>query len=74
MSAYEDATTGAATLAMYTKIRGTADAHLFPKLMEDANFRLLIQIAFEAGRTWQAEHPTAELDWPDYDAPKRSST
>lgn len=63
--AYEDA-----TLAMYTRIRGAADAHLFPRLMENDAMRAFIQIAFEAGREWQATHPTAALDVPDYDAAK----
>jgi hypothetical protein len=65
MVAYEEA-----TLAMCTKVRGEADAHLFTKLMENIGIRVMIQCAFEAGRTWQAEHPTAQLDFPDYDAPK----
>lgn len=57
-----------ATLAKYKEIRGERDAHLFERLMEDAPHRVLVQIAFEAGRQWQHEHPTADVTFPDYDA------
>ena len=57
-----------ATLANYKEIRGDGDAHLFPMLMENPQMRVLVQIAFEAGRQWQAEHPTASVEFPDYDA------
>ena len=58
-----------ATLAKYKEIRGERDAHMFPRLMENDAMRVLIQIAFEAGRQWQHEHPTADVTFPDYDAP-----
>lgn len=60
----------AATLAKYQQVRGDTDAHLFPRLMDDGNFRAIIQIAFEAGRDWQSKHPAASIEFPDYDAPE----
>jgi hypothetical protein len=56
-----------ATLAKYKAIRGEHDAHLFPQLMENDALRVLVQIAFEAGRQWQSEHPRASIEFPDYD-------
>jgi hypothetical protein len=63
--AYEDA-----TLAKYKEIRGEFDAHMFKDVIANPSMRVIIQIAFEAGRQWQSEHPTADVTFPDYDAPK----
>ena len=64
MVAYEDA-----TLAKYIEVRGDRDAHYFRTVMARPEMRVLVQIAFEAGRDWQSKHPTARIDVPDYTAP-----
>lgn len=60
------------TRKKFGETRPGEDLRTFDALMNNPNFRVLVQIAFEAGRTWQDAHPSAKLDFPDYDAPSRS--
>jgi hypothetical protein len=62
-----------ATIKQWNKTRPNEQAEvLIPKILESSpETQVMMQICFEAGRQWQHEHPTAELDWPDYDAPKK---
>ena len=59
-----------ATIQQWNRVRPNEQAdQLLPLILERVENRVLVQMAFEAGRRWQHEHPTADLDWPDYDAP-----
>jgi hypothetical protein len=62
-----------ATIEKWNKTRPNEGAdRMIPMILERSpETRVMMQIAFEAGRQWQHDHPTAELDWPDYDAPKK---
>lgn len=58
-----------ATIAKWKKTRPDEDTRLLMAIMDRPEMRVLVQIAFEAGREWQAQHPTASTDFADYDAP-----
>jgi hypothetical protein len=55
-----------ATFAKFKEIRGEEAASIFPQLMQIEAMATLVQMAFEAGRTWQHTHPYASVDFPDY--------
>ena len=47
---------------------------MIPQILSDPTQRAFVQAAFEAGRIWQAEHPTASIDFPDYNVPEQNIT
>jgi len=58
-----------ATKAKWAKIRRDEDVNLLDEIVAmNPQIQVLVQIAFEAGREWQQEHPTASTEFPDYNA------
>jgi hypothetical protein len=67
--AYEDD-----LVAQWRKYFPTISLIKLARLLEDQQMVDLVHIAFEAGRTWQARHPTATLDAPNYESPEIAKT
>ena len=59
------------TRKKFGQIRPHENLRMFDTLMGNDAMRVIVQVAFEAGRSWQDAHPSARLDVPDYDAPAR---
>lgn len=60
-----------ATREAWKRIRPHEDVALLDQIFAaQPLLAIIVQVAFEGGRQWQAEHPTASVEFPDYDAPK----
>lgn len=56
----------AATIAKWKELRPDEETVVLSRLREDEKLLMLVQTAFEAGRDWQADHPGASTEFPDY--------
>lgn len=56
-------------IQMWEKVRpNERPRERIPLMMQSEAMIVTIQMAFEAGRKWQHEHPTASVEFPDYSA------
>ena len=63
-----------ALIAFWKKFRPDENPDQRQQILTDPMMRAFVQAAFEAGRTWQADHPTASIEFPDYDAPSMNAS